>query len=482
MARWGHSAPKVDKKGGLYSVKVSNICGSSSDSILIHIDDTIKNALGPDTVFCTNDTFQISPVFDFRNVLWSTGDTSRKLPITKKGKYWVKVKNTCNEFSDTIVIDAIPFPINYFKKDTVLCKGDTAVVGNSAHATSFRWNTGDTTANIQIWKTGFYSVKAKNGCGTDHDSIYVYFDELPQSPMRDTVLCKGSTFTRTVHIPYTTKYKWSTGSTDSAITISEAGDYSITITNVCGTGIESFSVKERQFPNFDLGPDASICSDEKIVLTPDIEKELLDYSEVIWMDKKKRYQYQIRSTGTYWVEVSNICGSKRDSLRITKRDHPNAKLEDEYEICEQDLTIDMSAFSHGLLWSDGDTSSIKVFKETGVYSVEYQNVYGCQGKSEIEVLRCPTPFYAPNAFTPNGDGLNDEFKVVMEEMAEFEMMILNRWNELMFFTDDINEGWNGNNDNNQTLCPVGTYVYRIIYKSESDNQRHIVHGNVQLLR
>jgi gliding motility-associated-like protein len=62
--------------------------------------------------------------------------------------------------------------------------------------------------------------------------------------------------------------------------------------------------------------------------------------------------------------------------------------------------------------------------------------------NRVAVIKEPNLFY-PKAFTPNGDNLNDTFKVFGQYIAGFEMQIFNRWGELVFATDKISEGWDG---------------------------------------
>ncbi len=75
----------------------------------------------------------------------------------------------------------------------------------------------------------------------------------------------------------------------------------------------------------------------------------------------------------------------------------------------------------------------------------------------VEVIKEPNLYY-PSAFTPNGDGLNDSFKVFSQYTAVFELRIFNRWGEMLFNTTDLTEGWNGTCKGN--LMPEGTYVFR----------------------
>jgi gliding motility-associated-like protein len=64
----------------------------------------------------------------------------------------------------------------------------------------------------------------------------------------------------------------------------------------------------------------------------------------------------------------------------------------------------------------------------------------------------------PTAFTPNGDNMNDVFKVFGQFTAAVEFKIFNRWGELLFITTDLGKGWDGTYKG--SAMPEGTYVFR----------------------
>jgi gliding motility-associated-like protein len=70
----------------------------------------------------------------------------------------------------------------------------------------------------------------------------------------------------------------------------------------------------------------------------------------------------------------------------------------------------------------------------------------------------PTIFI-PTAFSPNGDYVNDVFKVVGMHMTEMELEVYNRWGELVFRTNNINEGWDGTFNGGD--APEGSYVVKV---------------------
>ncbi len=76
--------------------------------------------------------------------------------------------------------------------------------------------------------------------------------------------------------------------------------------------------------------------------------------------------------------------------------------------------------------------------------------------NSIEIIKESNVFY-PNAFTPNGDELNDTFQVQGQYIVGFEMKVYNRWGELVFTSNDPANGWDGSFRGN--LAPEGTYVF-----------------------
>ncbi len=94
----------------------------------------------------------------------------------------------------------------------------------------------------------------------------------------------------------------------------------------------------------------------------------------------------------------------------------------------------------------------------------------------------------PNAFSPGsaegggshgGDGKNDTFLPVMKGITEFEMLIFNRWGDLLFKTTDINYGWDGTY--NGKPCQQDVYMYKLTAILES-GEKLVRVGDVNLIR
>jgi gliding motility-associated-like protein len=87
----------------------------------------------------------------------------------------------------------------------------------------------------------------------------------------------------------------------------------------------------------------------------------------------------------------------------------------------------------------------------------------------------------PTGFSPNGDGINDEFKIVkhlnIRSMSYFK--VFNRWGEKIYTTTDINKGWDGSYEGQPS--PSGVYVW-YVEAFTYDNERIVQSGNVTLIR
>lgn len=115
-----------------------------------------------------------------------------------------------------------------------------------------------------------------------------------------------------------------------------------------------------------------------------------------------------------------------------------------------------------------DPSPIHEFRDTGVYEVRQIVTHpsGCQDTlvQLIDVIP-EVRYFLPNAFTPNQDGLNDEYlgAGALEGATDFQMVIVNRWGETVFETNDPFEGWDGRKNNIGNFVPNGVYMVLVTF-------------------
>ena len=136
------------------------------------------------------------------------------------------------------------------------------------------------------------------------------------------------------------------------------------------------------------------------------------------------------------------------------------------------------------IWNTGETTESIIIDTIGGYNVEVTSYEGCKSIDGVQILWRGIPFYIPNAFTPNGDGLNDFFGPIPRNdyVNRYHMSIFNRWGQMIYETTDINKGWDGTYKGSR--CMMGAYVYRIVYEEfgQQPMESKVVEGTVMLVR
>lgn len=87
--------------------------------------------------------------------------------------------------------------------------------------------------------------------------------------------------------------------------------------------------------------------------------------------------------------------------------------------------------------------------------------------------------FVPNSFTPNGDGLNDVFSPSIIGIQSFEMVIFDRWSEVLYKTNDISKGWDGTHKGQS--CKQNTYIWEIVTIDIFD-MKHYYIGYINIIK
>ncbi len=123
--------------------------------------------------------------------------------------------------------------------------------------------------------------------------------------------------------------------------------------------------------------------------------------------------------------------------------------------------------------------------EGGTYPVTLyvSNEGGCSDQiTKMVTIKNPLSIWIPTAFTPNGDGLNETFRVVFNNDAveKYSLNIFNRWGELLFYSEDPDFEWDGTFEGKE--APSGVYIWQINGKEEFETESFTKFGHVTLTR
>ncbi len=252
----------------------------------------------------------------------------------------------------------------------------------------------------------------------------------------------------------------------------------------CGIELIFFKqVKIIEAQEISLGVDTGFCHNDTLILKTGAPR-----MQHLWSTGETTEAITVKQGGTYWVQVTSPVCKVTDSIFITEYPPILIDLGGDYTVCEHDATgfvkLDAGKGYNKYKWTPTqDTTQWIIVKLAGDYYVIVEDYRGCKGDDGSRITRlCNFDFYIPNAFTPNGDGINDEFKPSALDVEDYEIEIYNLWGEKVFSTNTPENGWDGIYKGKQS--PQGVYLYKVKFKGYTNKQlrNYNFKGNLSLLR
>lgn len=192
--------------------------------------------------------------------------------------------------------------------------------------------------------------------------------------------------------------------------------------------------------------------------------------------------YSVLSNSSVFAKVENGC-SNIAVVNFLINEKPSFDLGQDTTIFYTETkilspAIDIQFLPGTYLWQDGSTTSTYTVVDEGKYTLELTDFNGCVGSDSILVYVDRYRIFVPNAFTPDGNGLNDTFgpSITGDITGEdVEMFIYNRWGELIYEFTDLGQGWDGTYKGK--MANTGVYVWVLIVNGKARQD-----GNVSLIR
>lgn len=478
----GSALPEFNASAaGTYWVEVGNPGCTGIDSVVISVTDMPLVDLGQDTLLCSPSTLELEVALGIWTITWSDGTSDPALIISGPGSYWVVVAAGGCTVVDTIVVDTEAVPDVVLGPDTSSCD-DVAIelIADIVQPGEIIWSTGSTTLNTIADATGLYWIVVSGACGSASDSIWVQImPEILVDLGEDTVLCTGQILELSVQGPFTS-VTWDDGSDLESRLIDSAGTYWVVVDQEGCVDSDTISVDMIAGAWVQLGSDTVLCN-----ATPLNLEAQSSGGAVVWQDGTTGPEYTATGSGVFVATVTNECSVATDSVIVTVIASP-PPLADR-NICVGELAVvTLPSGLSGVNWSQGEIGPTVQLGE-GIYWYAAIDEAGCVRSDTLVVTMTEDGDgvqYVPNVFTPNDDDVNEEFRVVGAESADFELAIYDRWGIELFRTNDPDLGWAGRSMQNGGHVPDGTYVYVVKSRSEcADNKglRTRV-GHVTLLR
>lgn len=397
----------------------------------------------------------------------------------------------------------------------------TALASGGNGGYSYHWNPGgivnNGTLNVSPTATSVYSVYAQDikGCTSSVYTIEIYVYPVLSAVGNTITVCENAPFVLSPSItsignggPYS--YTWNTGVTSSSISgvgnaSTSPNNYTVIISDGCNAPVNVyFSVNVTAAPVSSFTADITKgCPPVRVNFVASNYNSAYTYTWNLG-NGQTATGYSVSSNysnvGYYDVSltVSNgACASSTSySNYIQVYPYPVAGFDaNPWVTSEFEPTVSFTSTSQGAVsfnWFFNDfgsgannTSSLPnpthIFSQAGTYSVALvvYNSYGCRDEI-VKIVTVEPEFhiYIPNTFTPDGNGLNDVFicKGMGIDPSNFEMLIFDRWGELIYKTNDFYQGWDGTVKGKKNMAMQGVYIYKIkVYDLKGKKHEYVGH-------
>ncbi len=453
---------------------------------------------------------------------WSNGSPSSYIVNLSQGNYYLTVTDSkgCKAYADTFIYE--PNKLFVDIPDTIfMCKDSSATIIASATGGTFPytylWNTGQTQQTITVspqQNTIYYiTVTDSRQCqASDNILVYIYPPlQLTYFTSKDSI-CPGELFSIYPSVSGGNNAQYTFYIDQQPVTIpihlypSFSREYELMVKDACNY-VAITHVPVHVYPLPTINPSSNIISGCEPLTVFFNESSPDTNSTYIWDfgDGESAYVknpiHTFESAGTYTItltvineyqcKVSNIYPNW-----ITVYPRPHASFINDplrTNIIKPTFSFtNLSTLTDSVQWYFGDGDSSNIFNpyhtypsQPGTYNVilivysDKRCVDTAYGKIYVEDV---FTLYAPTAFSPDDDGLNDVFRLYGHgiDNSTFTLVIYDRWGEIIWESNNIEKGWDGKVKNNN-LAPPGTYTWLAKFR-DFNGILHEKSGAVTIIR
>ena len=397
--------------GGSYSVNVStNGCSATSTPTVVSIlpSPTAVVTNTGSTTFCAGGSVVLNaptaPTGSTFTYVWRlngnpiSGATAQTYTASAAGVYSLVVSNnqgcTATSGNTTVVVNALPTATITPSGTTTICAGASVTLSAPAGA-AYVWSNGATTQSITASTAGAYTVTVNsNGCTATSSATTVTVNALPIATISAsgaTNLCQGNSVTLTAS-PATT-YLWSTGATTPSITVSTAGNYSVSnSTNGCTATSAPTTINVQALPSASIAVigATTFCQGASVTLTAS------SAGSYLWSNGATTQTIVATTPGNYTVQVSsNGCSATSSAVPVVVNALPTAGINavGPTSFCQGGTVTLTATPASSYLWSNGATTSSITVNTSGSYGVQLTNALGCTAQATpvaVNVQSLPT--------------------------------------------------------------------------------------------
>lgn len=258
-------------------------------------------------------------------------------------------------------------------------------------------------------------------------------------------------------------YFWSTGVTGDSLLVTNPGIYYVQLDSLGCIQFDSIEVIAQPVL-IDLGPDQTICSGDSVWVK---DLHFSPSKSYVWNGTQTADSIKIGSTQVVIVEADSAGCAAIDTFQLTVEQYSPPVFETTLEKCiEEPKIFSFLQGDYSFLWPDGSTKSS--FEVDTQRVVLLRTISPCNDTTvhTLNIIQniCDSPckIFVPNSFTPNEDGVNDDFQLGTDcIIRSFKIRVFNRWGAMVYESNDPDFQWDGSY--NGKILSDGVYIYTMEY-------------------
>jgi gliding motility-associated-like protein len=449
---------------------------------------------------------------------WSNANATSSITVsptfsTSYSVFYTSLNNCFATATRLLAVNPIP---TVTATSALICDGEIATIVATGLPTggTYLWSpSGQTTASINVSpsSTANYSVVySRLGCESPAVNTVVTVNPVPILNLASGVICIGEDITMTAQTTVAGGvYDWGNGNSNATQTFSPLSDTTLSLSysvNGCTSPIETATITVNPLPisTFSGSPLTGCIPLEVILLADDNSNTSYSWSASNGLTGTgAQSSLTFTSGGVYNITMTaglNGCFTTTTlNDAVVVETPPIASFFPfPFSFSEPTQLVDFTNTSSGAnsySWDFGNGASSSEVNPNHIFTdntnghtitLVAASTMGCTSTYQVSIdFDAGLIYYIPNTFTPDGDGHNQTFKPVFTsgfDPYNYEMLIYNRWGEIIFETHDVTYGWDGTYALGNYTCQDGVYLYKIVFKNPLSDERKLVYGSVTLLK
>lgn len=466
------------------------------DSVSVDLSSGPDAWFPTDIIICEGSGTVLSPFTgsgtSVSSYYWSTGETTATISVSTGNTYWVEVTDAAG-CKDRDSMDVNTFVVDVFAgNDTTVCSNQPVLLSGTYNPTAtYLWTGGGTIYDPILRQTivlspnsetYVFTISVYAGSGTTcaaSDTVNVFADPIPVLMLSgDTIICAGDS--ARIFASGALNYDWTPATNISSTIVPNpvvfpdtTTTYVVTVSDSVGcSGSGTVVVAVNPLPVIDLGADTALCCGGNTSLDAGA-----GYSSYSWSNGDITQIINVSASNSYSVTITDFTGCTASDSRgvgivciqpqitaspaspISRGTSTELSVSTSYS---GSFTYNWSPTTGLSSSSTNPTSSTPNGDISYMVCVTDVNTT-CEECDTILIVVIDSSFIViPGSFSPNADGLNDNFYPVFDNLISItEMKIYNRWGDLIYA--DATSPWDGRYKGAEQ--PTGPYVWIITYSA-----------------